>query len=221
MTGFCRIVGHELRLSVRGGIGSLVALIFFVVTVALFPLGVGPELQVLERIAPGVVWVAALLAALLSMERLFQTDYEDGTLELLALSPLPLEAAVLAKCLAHWLSTALPLIIVSPVLSLLVNMSSDGLVMLILAMLLGTPTLSLIGGVGAALTVGARRGGVLLALLVLPLYIPVLIFGVGAVEGAIGGYGSAAPLMILAGLFLGALVLTPFAGAAAIRLALE
>ena len=221
MSGFFRIVGHELRLSVRGGIGSLVALIFFVVTVALFPLGVGPELEVLGRIAPGVVWVAALLAALLSMERLFQTDYEDGTLELLALSPLPLEAAVLAKCLAHWLSTALPLIIVSPVLSLLVNMSSDGLVMLILAMLLGTPTLSLIGGVGAALTVGARRGGVLLALLVLPLYIPVLIFGVGAVEGAIGGYGSAAPLMILAGLFLGALVLTPFAGAAAIRLALE
>ncbi len=221
MTGFFRIVGHELRLSVRGGIGSLVALIFFVVTVALFPLGVGPELEVLGRIAPGVVWVAALLAAMLSMERLFQTDYEDGTLELLALSPLPLELVVLAKCLAHWLSTALPLIIVSPVLSLLVNMSADGLVMLILAMLLGTPTLSLIGGVGAALTVGARRGGVLLALLVLPLYIPVLIFGVGAVEGAIGGYGSAAPLMILGGLLLGALVLTPFASAAALRLALE
>ena len=177
MTGFCRIVGYELRLSVRGGIGSLVALIFFVVTVALFPLGVGPELQVLERIAPGVVWVAALLAALLSMDRLFQSDYEDGTLELLALSPLPLELVVLAKCLAHWLSTGLPLIIVSPILSLLVNMSVDGLVMLIFAMLLGTPTLSLIGGIGAALTVGARRGGVLLALLVLPLYIPVLILG--------------------------------------------
>jgi heme exporter protein B len=221
VTGFYRIVGHELRLSVRGGIGSLVALIFFVVTVALFPLGVGPELEVLGRIAPGVVWVAALLAAMLSMERLFQTDYEDGTLELLALSPLPLELVVLAKCLAHWLSTALPLIIISPVLSLLVNMSADGLVMLIAAMFLGTPTLSLIGGVGAALTVGARRGGVLLALLVLPLYIPVLIFGVGAVEGAISGYGSTAPLMILGGLFLGALVLTPFAGAAALRLALE
>ena len=219
--GFFRIVGHELRLSVRGGIGSLVAPIFFVVTVALFPLGVGPELEILVRIAPGVVWVAALLAAMLSMERLFQTDYEDGALELLALSPLPLEVVVLAKCLAHWLSTALPLIIVSPVLSLLVNMSADGLVMLILAMLLGTPTRSLIGGVGAALTVGTRRGGVLLALLVLPLYVPVLIFGVGAVEGAIGGYGSAAPLMILAGLLLGALVLTPFAGASALRLALE
>ena len=221
MTGFFRIVRHELRLSVRGGIGSLVALIFFVVTVALFPLGVGPELEVLGRIAAGVVWVAALLAAMLSMERLFQADYEDGTLELLALSPVPLELVVLAKCLAHWLTTALPLIIVAPVLSLLVNMSADGLVMLIVAMALGTPTLSLIGGVGAALTVGARRGGVLLALLVLPLYIPVLIFGVGAVEGAIGGYGSAAPLMILTGLFLGALVLTPFAGAAALRLALE
>jgi heme exporter protein B len=221
VTGFFVIVRHELRLSVRGGIGSLVALIFFVVTVALFPLGVGPELDVLARIATGVVWVAALLAAMLSMERLFQADYEDGTLELLVLSPLPLELVVLAKCLAHWLTTAVPLIIVAPILSLLVNMSPDGLGMLIAAMLLGTPTLSLIGGIGAALTVGARRGGVLLALLVLPLYIPVLIFGVGAVEGAIGGYGSTAPLMILAGLFLGALVLTPFAGAAALRLALE
>ncbi len=221
MSRFLLLVGHDIRLTVRGGIGSLVALIFFVVTVALFPLGVGPELAVLERIAAGVVWVAALLAAMLSMERLFQADYEDGGLELLALSPLPLELVVLAKCLAHWLTTALPLIIVAPLLSLLVNMSTDGLLMLLLAMALGTPTLSLIGGVGAALVVGARRGGILLALLVLPLYVPILIFGVGAVEGAIGGYGSTAPLLILGGLLLGALVLTPWAGAAALRLALK
>lgn len=221
MSAFLLVLGRELRLSLRGGVGSLIAVVFFVVTVTLFPLGVGPELSVLSRISAGVLWVAALLAAMLSLERLFQADFEDGGLDLLALSPLPLEAMVLAKCLSHWLTTGVPLILVAPVLALLLNMSAEGLGHLVLAMALGTPTLSLIGGVGAALIVGARRGGVLLALLVLPLYVPVLIFGVNAVEGAIGGYGTAAPLLILGGLLLGALVLAPLAGAAALRLALE
>ncbi len=221
MRAFGQIFAHDLRLSLRGGVGSLIAVIFFVVTVALFPLGVGPELGGLSRIASGILWVAALLASMLSLERLFQNDFDDGSLELLALSPLPLEASVLAKALAHWVSSGLPLIVVSPLLALLLNMDSTGLGLLILAMLLGTPTLSLVGAVGAALILGARLRGVLLALLVLPLYVPVLIFGVGAVEGAIGGYGSGAPLLILGGLLIGALVLAPVAGAAGLRLALE
>jgi heme exporter protein B len=218
---FGQIFVHDLGLSLRGGIGSLIAVIFFVVTVALFPLGVGPELGGLSRIASGILWVAALLASMLSLERLFQNDFDDGSLELLALSPLPLEASVLAKALAHWVGSGLPLIVVSPLLALLLNMDSAGLGLLILAMLLGTPTLSLVGAVGAALILGARLRGVLLALLVLPLYVPVLIFGVSAVEGAIGGYGSGAPLLILGGFLIGALVLAPVAGAAGLRLALE
>lgn len=221
MRAFGLLIAWEIRLALRGGVGSAMAILFFVVTAALFPLGVGPELTVLSRIAAGVLWVAALLAAMLSLERLFQADYEDGALDQLALSPLPLEFVVLAKCAAHWLTAGVPLVIVAPLLALLFDMKGEGLGLLVLAMLLGTPSLSLIGGVGAALVVGARRAGVLLALLVLPLAVPVLIFGTSAVEGAVGGYGSGAQLLILAAFFLGALVLAPVAGAAALRLALE
>ena len=218
---FLRLIGRELTLAVRGGIGSLMAVVFFVIAVTLFPLGIGPELGLLSRIAPGAVWVAALLAALLSLDRLFVADYEDGSLEQLMLGVLPLEFVVLAKAVAHWLTTGLPLAVAAPVLALLLNMSVDGLVILIVSLLLGTPLLSLIGAVGAALTVGLRRGGALIALLVLPLYVPVLIFGVGAVEGAVLDVGVHANLSILAGGLVAALVLGPLAAAAALRMTVE
>ena len=218
---FLRLIGRELTLVVRGGISSLMAVVFFVLAVTLFPLGIGPELGLLSRIAPGAVWVAALLAALLSLDRLFVADHEDGSLEQLMLGTLPLEFVVLAKTAAHWLTTGLPLAIAAPVLALLLNMSTDSLVILIVSLLLGTPILSLIGAVGAALTVGLRRGGALVALLVLPLYVPVLIFGVGAVEGAVFDVGVHANLSILAGGLVGALVLGPLAAAAALRMTVE
>ena len=218
---FLRLIGRELTLAVRGGIGSLMAVVFFVIAVTLFPLGIGPELGLLSRIAPGAVWVAALLAALLSLDRLFVADHEDGSLEQLMLGTLPLEFVVLAKTAAHWLTTGLPLAAAAPILALLLNMSTDGLVILIVSLLLGTPILSLIGAVGAALTVGLRRGGALIALLVLPLYVPVLIFGVGAVEGAVLDVGVHANLSILAGGLVGALVLGPLAAAAALRMTVE
>ena len=218
---FLRLIGRELTLAVRGGIGTLMAVVFFVIAVTLFPLGVGPELGLLSRIAAGAVWVAALLAALLSLDRLFVADHEDGSLEQLMLGVLPLEFVVLAKAVAHWLTTGLPLAAAAPVLALLLNMSVDGLVILIVSLLLGTPILSLIGAVGAALTVGLRRGGALIALLVLPLYVPVLIFGVGAVEGAVLDVGVHANLSILAGGLVSALVLGPLAAAAALRMTVE
>lgn len=194
---------------------------FFVLTVILFPFGVGPEAELLARIATGIVWVTALLAALLSLERLFQADYEDGSLEALALMPLPLEAQILAKCLAHWLVTGLPLTLAAPLLALLLHLDAAGYPVLVLGMALGTPSLSLIGAVGAALSLGARRGGVLISLLVLPLYIPVLIFGVASVEAAIGGFGARPHLLLLAALLAAALPLAPLAAAAALRQALE
>jgi heme exporter protein B len=194
---------------------------FFILAVTLFPLGVGPELEMLARISAGVLWVAALFAAMLSLDRLFQADFEDGSLDLLALAPAPLEVTVLAKCLAHWLTTGVPLIVAAPLLALLLNMEAEGFAALIMAMALGTPSLSLIGAVGAALTITVRRGGVLLPLLVLPLYIPVLIFGVSAVEAALTGFGAKPHLLVLGGLLLGALVLAPWASAAALRISLE
>ena len=218
---FLRLVGRELTLAVRGGIGSLMTVVFFVIAVTLFPLAVGPELGLLSRIAPGAIWVAALLAALLSLDRLFVADHEDGSLEQMMLGTLPLEFVVLAKTAAHWLTTGLPLAAAAPILALLLNMSADGLVILIVSLLLGTSILSLIGAVGAALTVGLRRGGALIALLVLPLYVPVLIFGVGAVEGAVLDVGVRANLAILAGGLVGALALGPLAAAAALRMTVE
>ena len=221
MSAFLTLVARDLRLALRQGGDAAMVVAFFVLTVVLFPFGVGPEPELLQRIAAGIVWVTALLAALLSLERLFVTDYEDGSLEALALLPLPLEAQVVAKCLAHWLVTGLPLIIVAPLLALLLHLDAAGYPALIAGMALGTPTLSLIGAIGAALSLGARRGGVLLSLLVLPLYIPVLIFGVAAIEADIAGFGARPHLLLLAALLVLALGLVPFAAAAALRLGLE
>lgn len=221
MTAFAALVARDLRLALRQGSDAALVVAFFVLAVVLFPFGVGPEPQLLARIAAGVVWVTALLAALLSLDRLFQQDYEDGSLELIALASLPLEAAVLAKCLAHWLTTGLPLIVVAPALAALLQLEGPGYLPLILAMALGTPSLSLVGAIGAALSLGARRAGVLLSLLVLPLYIPVLIFGVLAVDQAVAGFAIRPHLLILTALFLAALPLAPWAAAAALRPALE
>jgi heme exporter protein B len=221
MSAFRRLVQRDLRLALRQGGDAAMVVAFFVLTVVLFPLGVGPEPQLLSRIAPGILWVTALLAALLSLERLFQADYEDGSLEALSLMPLPLEAQVLAKCLAHWLVTGLPLAVAAPVLGLLLQLDAAGYPVLVLGLLLGTPSLSLIGAVGAALSLGARRGGVLLSLLVLPLYIPVLIFGVLAVEQTIAGLAARPHLLLLGALLAAALPLAPVAAAAALRQALE
>ncbi len=221
MRAFFRLIGRDLRLALRQGMDGFTTVVFFVLAVVLFPFGVGPEPAVLARIAPGVIWVAALLASMLSLERLFQIDYEDGGLELLALAPLPLEAAVMAKIAAHWLTTGLPLIIAAPLLALLLGMDSAGFAALIAALALGTPLLSLIGAVGAAVVLGARRGGVLLSLLILPLYIPVLIFGVAAIDAAVFGFSVRPHLVVLAGLLLAALVLVPWVTAAALRQALE
>jgi heme exporter protein B len=218
---FLLIVRRDLRLSLRQGGDAAMVVGFFVLAVILFPFGVGPEPEVLGRIGSGVIWVTALLAALLSLDRLFQADYEDGSLEGLALAPLPLELVVLAKILAHWLVTGLPLAVVAPFLGLLLNLHPSGYPVLVAAMALGTPALSLIGAVGAALTLGARRGGVLLSLLVLPLYIPVLILGAGAVEAAISGLGARPHLLLLAAMSLAALPVAPLAAAAAVRQALE
>ncbi|HSR71568.1 MAG TPA: heme exporter protein CcmB [Kiloniellales bacterium] len=221
MSGFRRIVARDLRLALRQRSESMLVVLFFVLTAGLFPFGVGPEPNLLARIAPGVIWVVALLAVLLSLERLFLADYEDGSLELLVLAPLPLELTVLAKALAHWLTTGLPLLVAAPILALLYGMDLAGLPYLTLAMLLGGPSLSLIGSIGAALTLGARRGGVLIPLLVLPLNVPVLIFGVAAVEGALGGFAVHQPLLFLGAILLVFLVVAPLAGAAALRQALE
>lgn len=221
MRAFLRLVGRDLTLALRGGIGSLTAPLFFVLAVALFPLGIGPETGLLARIAPGVLWAAALLAALLSLERLFRDDREDGSLDQLMLGVLPLELVVLAKAAAHWLTAGLPLVVAAPALAVLLNLDAGGFAALAASLLLGTPILSLLGALGAALTVGLRRGGALVALLVLPLYVPVLIVGAGAVEGAVTGLGARAHLLVLAGGLVGAAALVPWAAAAALRVAAE
>ena len=221
MTRFLRVVRRELGLALRQPGDTAMVVMFFVIAVVLFPFGIGPEPAIVARIAAGVVWVTALLAAMLSFERLFQGDFEDGCLEQLALVPLPLEATALAKALAHWLTTGLPLLIAAPFLALALNMPSPGYTALFATMALGTPTISLIGTLGAALTVGARRGGVLLSLLVLPLVIPVLIFGAAAVDSALAGLSIRPHLLLLGALLLGAVVLAPVAAAAALRQALE
>lgn len=199
----------------------LTTFFFFIIVVSLFPLGVGPEPALLRTMAPGIVWVAALLAAMLSLPRVFSTDFADGSLEQLALAPQPLAFLVLAKVLAHWLLSGIPLALMAPVLGLQFGLEGEPVSVLFLALLLGTPCLSLIGAVGAALTLGVRGGGVLVALLVLPLYIPVLVFGAGAVEATVAGTGASGHLSLLAAGLLVALVLAPWATAAALRIALE
>lgn len=215
------VVRRDLNLALRQGMDSLMAVAFFVIACVLFPFGVGPEPNTLARIAAGIVWVAALLASLLALERLFQNDYEDGSLELLVLAPVPLEVVVMAKILAHWLTTGVPLIVAAPVLALLLGLDTRDLGIVVISLALGTPTLSLIGAVGAALILGARRSGTLLSLLILPLYIPVLIFGVAAIDAAAFDQPIAPHLMVLGGLSLGALVLVPWAAAAALRQAVD
>lgn len=218
---FLALVGRDLKLSVRQGADAMLVLAFFVLAVLLFPFGVGPSPDILARIAAGIVWATALLATLLSLDRLFLADYEDGSLDQIALSPLPLELAIVAKSAAHWLAAGLPLTLFSPVLGLMLHLPVDGMAALVASLALGTPVMSLIGGIGAALTLGARRGAALLPLLVLPLYIPVLIFGVAAVEAASQGLDVLPRLGFLAGFLLAALALGPWAAAAAIRQALE
>lgn len=210
-------VARDLRLAVRRPGESANPLIFYVVTAALFPLGVSPQQSVLATLAPGVIWVAALLATLLALDSLFRTDFEDGTLEQMLLSPVPAPLIVLAKVAAHWLVTGLPLIIVAPLLAVLLALPDGALVTLMATLALGTPILSLVGAIGVALTTGLRRGGALLALLVLPLYIPVLIFGAHAVDAAASGLPVTGQLLILAALLSLAITLAPFAAAAALR----
>ena len=217
MSGFLAIIRRELKLALRQGSDASIALMFFVVVVALFPLGVGPEPGILERISGGVVWIGALLAAMLSLDRLFQSDHEDGSLDLLVLAPWPLEFLVLAKCLAHWLVTGLPIMLISPLLGLLLHMNTEAYLTLLAAMALGTPVISLIGAVGAALVLGARRAGILVSLLILPLTVPILIFGVAAVEAAAIGQSPQPHLMLLGALLLAAIPLCPWAAAAALR----
>ena len=208
---------RDLRLAIRAGGGFGLSLAFFLIVAVLVPLGVGPDGATLALIAPGILWVAALLACLLSLDRLFALDNEDGTLELLATAPIPMEGVVAVKVLAHWLVTGLPLTLASPVLALLMNLAPQGYPWLVIALLTGTPALSAIGAFGAGLTVGLKRGGLLLSLLVLPMYVPTLIFGATVVRLGAQGLDLTTPLLLMAGITLGALALLPFAAAAAIR----
>ncbi|MBI5435687.1 MAG: heme exporter protein CcmB [Nitrosomonadales bacterium] len=215
------VISRDLMLAMRRRADVLTTLIFFVMVVSLFPLGVGPELGMLRKMAPGVVWVAALLASMLSLGRMFSADYLDGTLEQMLLAPQSLSVLVLGKILAHWMLSGLPLVLMAPVLGLQFDMSVQSLWVLIASLLLGTPVLSMIGAVGAALTLGLRGGGVLVSLLVLPLCIPVLIFGTGAVEAAASGMSVASHLSLLGALLVLALVFTPWVTAQALRISME
>ncbi len=215
------LIARDLRLSLRRQADIASVLFFFIIVVSLFPLGIGPETEQLRKLAPGVLWVAALLATMLSLPRLFADDHRDGTLEQLALSPQPLGLIVLGKVAAHWLVSGLPLTLLAPVLGLQFDLSTDALQILTLSLLIGTPALSGIGAIGAALTLGVRGGGVLLSLLILPLYIPVLIFGAGAVEATVTGVGAQAHLSLLGALTLAGVFFAPWPTAAALRIALE
>jgi heme exporter protein B len=221
MNAFSSLLKRDLQLAFRQGSGLSLTVTFFVIVVTLFPLAIGPDLGLLRSIGAGILWVGALLSCLLTLDRLFQADFEDGSLDLLMTGSITIEALVLAKAIAHWISSVMPIIIISPLLALSLDMPVNGIFYLLLALLIGTPALSLIGTIGAALTVGMRRSGALLSLLILPLYIPVLIFGVSAVEAAIGGYDILSSLSLLGAVALGALVFSPLAAAAALRLALE
>ena len=212
---------RDLRLAVRAGGGFGLGLAFFLITCTLVPFGVGPEGGTLARIAPGILWLGALLACLLSLDRLFALDWEDGSLDLIATAPLPLEGAVLAKAVAHWITTGLPLVAAAPLFGVLLHLPAVAMPWLVAALLLGTPALSILGAFGAALTVGLRRGGLLMSLLVLPLYVPTLIFGAEAVRRGAEGADPLTPLVLLAGLTAGTLALTPFAAAAALRVNLR
>jgi heme exporter protein B len=222
MTAFTALLWRDMRLSVRVGGGALMGALFFLIVVVMMPFAIGPDLNLLARIGPAMLWLGALLANLLALDRLFAVDHEDGSLDLLMMGAMPLELAILAKAIAHWLTTALPLVIIAPVLGLMLNVEMSAMGIVALTLLAGTPALTFIGLIGAALSVALRRGGLLLAVLVLPLTVPVLIFGVAAANAAIVGpapFGP--PFTILCALSLGSLVLGPVAAAAALRHGLE
>jgi heme exporter protein B len=212
---------RDMRLAMRAGGGFGLSLAFFLIVVVLVPFGVGPEMGLLSKIAPGILWVGALLACLLSLDRIFALDFEDGTLDLLATAPLPLEAVVSAKSLAHWITTGLPLVLAAPVLGVLLGLQSDAFYWIVLSLLLGTPALSVIGTFGAALTVGLRRGGLLLSLLVLPLYVPTLIFGAELARRGIVGMDVGTPMSLLLGITFASIALLPFASAAVLKINLR
>lgn len=212
---------RDLRLAFRAGGGFGLGLAFFLIVVTLVPFSVGPTSELLGRIATGVLWLGALLACLLSLDRLLALDWEDGTLELLATAPVPLEGALSIKALAHWLTTGLPLVIAAPLFGVLLNLPPGGAVWLVVSLLIGTPALSVIGTFGAALTVGLKRGGLLLSLLVLPLYVPTLIFGAELARRGLDGQPLQTPLLMLAGITLGVAALMPFASATVLRMNLR
>jgi len=212
---------RDIRLAMRAGGGFGLGLSFFLIVVVLVPFGVGPQSALLTVIAPGILWLGALLACLLSLDRILALDWEDGSLDLLATSPLPMEGIVSVKALAHWLTTGLPLVAAAPVLGLLLNLSESGYKWLIVSLLVGTPALSVIGTFGAALTVGLKRGGLLLSLLVLPLYVPTLIFGAEVARRGAEGFDVTTPLLMLAGITCGTIALLPFASAAVLRVNLR
>jgi len=218
---FRAVVRRDIILAMRRRSDVLTTLFFFVIVVSLFPLGIGPELNTLRLIAPGVVWVAALLASMLALERLFAADFEDGTLEQMLMTPQPLFLLVLGKVTAHWLVTGVPLVLMAPLLGLQYDLSAEALRVLMVSLLLGTPALSLIGAIGAALTLGLRGGGVLVSLLVLPLCIPVLIFGAGAVEANVSGLGEQGYLSMLGAILVLSLLFAPLAVSAALRVSAE
>ena len=212
---------RDLTLAVRAGGGFGLGLAFFLIVVVLVPFGVGPESGLLSRIAPGVLWIGALLACLLSLDRIFALDWEDGSLDLLATAPVPLEGIVTMKALAHWVTTGLPLVLAAPALAVLLNLPPQGFVWLVISLAAGTPALSVIGTFGAALTVGIKRGGLLLSLLVLPLYVPTLIFGAEVARRGAEGMATQVPVMMLAGITFAAVALLPFASAAVLRINLR
>ena len=215
------LLSRDLRLAIRAGGGFGLGLAFFLIVTVLVPFGVGPDGGTLARIAPGILWVGALLACLLSLDRIFALDFEDGSLDLLAPAPIPLEGVVTMKAAAHWVTTGLPLTLAAPVFGVLLNLPASGFLWLTVSLALGTPALSVIGTFGAALTVGLKRGGLLLSLLVLPLYVPSLIFGAEVVRRGAEGMETATPLLLLAGITAASVALLPFASAAAIRVNLR
>ncbi|MCP3969453.1 MAG: heme exporter protein CcmB [Rhodobacteraceae bacterium] len=216
-----RLLIRDMRLAMRAGGGFGLGLAFFLIVAVLVPFGVGPESGTLRVIAPGILWVGALLACLLSLDRIFQLDFEDGSLDLLATAPIPLEGVVGMKAVAHWLTTGLPLVLAAPVLGMLLNLAPGAYLWLIASLAVGTPALSMIGAFGAALTVGLKRGGLLLSLLVLPLYVPTLIFGAESISRGADGLAVATPMLLLGGITLFTLALLPFAAAAALRINLR
>ncbi len=222
MDEFIAVFKRDVRLAAAQGGGLGLAIGFFLIVVSLFPFGIGPDLKLLARVAPGILWIALLLSVLLSLDRLFQADFEDGSLEQLVVGRAPLELIVVAKVLAHWMTTGVPLILATPVLGLFLNLDVQAFGVLVLSMVIGTPALNFVGAAGAALTVGIRRGGLLLSLIVLPLYVPILVFGVSAIQSSLTGpSGGLQTMMVLGALTLGSAALAPFAAAAALRVHLR